>query len=483
LHFDELFTTDESVAALGPDGRVLLAVNRPRPDGGARADLYQFDPAAKSLARLTGFDEAVKALAWRPRSRRVCVGLARGLYEMDLTARRPQPLLANFPAEISYGGLAAGANGELFVATGDWADNGRLYKVVSGEAGKQEAIAIYDTIGPGFQGIFFAAAGARRQQQEALFGVCRRSGDLYRLPLQRLEPHADYRLIAGNGVAVPQILSWDPGAPNRPPALVISDGETGRLLRAPGPGRPPATISEIVNYSHVGSQMAVDRSTGAILFAINAPGFENKFGVVAVDPASGAPRVLLDRQTLPALWPGSVALLPDGALAVTNLRPDDQLLRVDKNGAAAVWADRAQLPSLLFPLGLATTSGGDIFVGVSLAQTRSFAGLPWSDAILKLTREAGAWRSQIVFNGADALGPEKAAMCPAINSFAVDPRGEIYVACDRRVLHASPPYAPGKTSVFADQFDYALGLTFDDSGDLFASDGETSSVWRFSPTR
>ena len=482
FHFDELFTTGESLIAAGPGDRVLIAVNRPRPEGGARSEIYQFDPRREKLTQAIAFDDKVKTLAWQPRTQRLYLALGRGLYELDLATRRSQAILSPFPERVSFGGLAAAAGGDLYVATGDWAERGRVYQVSAGP-GPRTATPIYETHGPGLQGIALVEAGRGAAREDILYGVCRRTGDLLRLPLRRLEPNADYRIIAGNGVAVPQILSWDPGAANRPAGLIVSDGETGRLLRLRGPNQPPATIAELANYSHLGSQMAIDRATGRIFFAIDAPGFEKQFGVLALDPLGEPSRRSAMAAAAPGLRPGSVAILPDGALLVDNLQEQGQLLRVDREGKIDVLTDAARLPELRYPLGLAIGDGGAIFVGVASIAAPRFAGVPWSDSILMLTRNAAGWSAQRVFDGRAPRTGEHEPMCPAIDSFAVDARGAVYVACDKRILRAAPPYAPAQAQVFADHFQYALGMTFDDAGGLFVSDGETSSIWRFAPNR
>ena len=120
------------------------------------------------------------------------------------------------------------------------------------------------------------------------------------------------------------------------------------------------------------------------------------------------------------------------------------------------------------------------FVAVNRVRTETFQGIPWSDTILKLTRNLqGVWSAQVVFDGFALPGNNPQRQAEPLNDFAVDKKGVVYAGTPNAVIRIAPPYAPGTEVVFADGFSMVLGMAFDEKDALYVSDGETSSIWRF----
>ncbi|MDP8255100.1 MAG: glycosyltransferase family 39 protein [Candidatus Alcyoniella australis] len=462
LAFDELTTTMESTLAVLSDGTLLVGVNRP----GSRSELWRLGREDRTLKRLAQYDGTLKALVDDGGDAAIC-GLDRELYRCDPQTGELGPALCELPEPLSHNGLAMGLRGELYASTGDWQERGWLLRLVPQRDGLRVE-RIYRTPGPGIQGICLDG--------DALLGVSRLSGDLYRAPLERIDANADYRLIVGNGIAVPQMLAARrSGLGQR--MLYVVDGESGRIMALSDPRNAPRELAREPLYNHIGSRMAIDGS-GRLLFTVCAPGFESQHGLYRLDPGTYRPqRLALEPPDHEPARPCSAAVGLEGETLVADTKENGRILSLTPTGEAQVLVDRGQAPSLRFPTGLLVEPDGSLLVSVSLGDTPRLAGVPRCDTVLRLQRDAeGRWSEHSVFSGVGRPGPERQSRL--VNDFVAGPEGTLYVATDEQLFAVSAPYEPGSERMIADGFGYALGLALDHDGGLLLSDGRNSAIWR-----
>ncbi|HPM78202.1 MAG TPA: hypothetical protein PK961_14005 [bacterium] len=473
-HFrnDQLFSPFESVLAAGPDHSLLVGVNHPPTSDQARVEIFRFEPAAQTLTVVAELAEDLKGLARHPISGELYAVSGKRLLKIDPATGKSTALPLTLAYDISWNGLAFAPDGRLYLAVGDWSAKGEILCL-----DPQQKIptleTFYVTPQSGLQGIAVGQANGPAY----LYGVSRRGGDLYRIPLEQPDAQTDYRLIRGNGLSIAQNLAWAKNLTTGRAEILVNDGESGRLLRIDARDKTVRLLTETITYNHFGAKMSIDRNTDELLFCINAPGFENRFGLQRISPREPADVwPVLAKDAWASFRPASAVVARNGSTWITNLQERGEILELSADNQISLLVDAARVPLLRFPNGLAALDNGSLFVGVTQYNEHVYAGVPWSDTILMLTRERDiGWRCRTVF--ADKTHVDRAA----INDFTVAPDGRVFIALRDKVYLAAPPYTNGVAEVLADGFGQVLGLTLDGDGNLYVADGENGSIWRFTP--
>jgi len=468
----ELTTALESTLAADPHGGVLVGLNRPGPDGYMRSVLYDFAPDTSSLKELADFQDHIRAIVFPKDGAVPWVIVGRELVSVNSAGKTVRNVAPPLPADASFNGLAIAPDGSLFLATGDWKDKGAIFRW-SKQAAADAWEPFYQTE-TGLQGINIGTSG---DGASFLYGVSRRGGDLYRIPLQQPDAHTDYRLLRGNGISIAQNLAWAKNLSTGRAEILVNDGESGRLLRIDARDKSVRLLTETITYNHFGAKMSIDRNSDELLLWINTPGYESRFGLQRISPREPADVwPVLDKDAWTSFRPASAVVARNGATWITNLQERGEILELSADNQISLLVDAARVPLLRFPNGLAALDNGSLFVGVTQYNEHVYAGVPWSDTILMLTHERDiGWRCRTVF--ADKTHVDRAA----INDFAVAPDGRVFIALRNKVYLAVPPYTNGVAEVLADGFGQALGLTLDGDGNLYVADGENGSIWRFTP--
>ena len=464
--FPQLVSTFESTVGVGVGGEVLVGLNRPD-EKGVRSVLYRFLPDQVMLQKLGEYDQYIRGIAADHARHRTLMLLGRQLRCVDAENETTNRCGLDAPAMPSFNGIAVSPDGTIFVATGDWKDKGEVFRL---KPGGTEWKSFFKT-DAGLQGI-----GA---DSHYLYAVSRRQGSLFRYPykdigLGDVVAQKEFFPITGNGITIAQMLAWGKNPETGKHELYINDGESGRILAIDAITKTMRLVTEIVTYSHFGSKMTVDPATGDLLFPVNAPGFEKEHALWRIHPTSPATKnKILDGADRAGFEPGSALPIGNDELLISNMRENGEILLWDKNGAVSVFVNREQVPLLRYPKGM-SGSRDELFVAVTQRNEFAVGGVPWSDTILRITRDGSKWRSQVVFE--DKQGEPQMI---SINDFASDNQGRIYATVRTDLYCIAPPYdAP---QVIAEDFYHALAAALDDTGRLYVSDGETSSIWQFTP--
>ena len=480
--FDALITPFESTLTRGTGKSVLLGVNRPVPKGQDRSEVYRFDLRDRKLTRIGAYRDYVRALATHPVSGVVFIGFSEsGISELDLETGALNAWLPNVPEALSNNGMAFGPSGALYFTTGDWSNRGRIYRVDMTQSAPF-ATPVYKAAHGGFQGLCLTDGKELGSNRETIYAVSRLAGDLHRVSLPVEDYSGDYRLIRGNGTGIHQMLAWSHEPGTGAPVLLINDAESGRILRVDAAKKQVERVAPLATYSYFGCKMDVDSITGDLVFAICAPGLEQQHGVVRMPPVKAATaRRLLDAKDWPDLRPASVAMEPDGSMVIANLQKRGQLLRRFPSGRLSLLVDRSRILDLVYPTGLVRHADGSLFVSVVAPNASAYLGVPRPNVLIRLVRDAqGKWGSQRVFDARRIKANAPLRRPAGINDFVVDRNGTVYLGCGSQVFRCPVPYDSGSVIPFADGFNYVLGMALDERGALTVSDGETSSLWRFS---
>ncbi len=473
-HFknDKLFSPFESVLAAGPDHSLLVGVNHPPSSETARVEIFRLDPDTQALTVIAELAEDLKGLARHPASGELYAVSGKRLLRIDPTDGKSTALPLTLAYDVSWNGLTFAPDGRLYLSVGDWSAKGEILRL-----DPQQKIptleTFYATPQSGLQGIAVGQANG----QAYLYGVSRRGGDLYRIPLAQPDAQTDYRLLRGNGISIAQNLAWAKNLTTGRVEILVNDGESGRLLRIDAREKTIRLLTETITYNHFGAKMSIDPNNDELLFCINAPGFESRFGLLRISPREPADVwPVLDKDAWASFRPASAVVARNGATWITNLQERGEILELSADNQLSLLVDAARVPLLRFPNGLAALDNGSLFVGITQHNQHVYAGVPWSDTILMLTRERNiGWRCRTVF--ADKTHVDRAA----INDFTVAPDGRVFIALRDKVLLARPPYTNGVAEALADGFGQVLGLTLDRNGSLYVADGENGSIWRFTP--
>jgi lysophospholipase L1-like esterase/DNA-binding beta-propeller fold protein YncE len=435
--YPELQTPFESTIEADREGKVWLGVNRPDSTGKAKGELIRYDAETGKLKIVGEFDEEIRALALDELGLGA-IALGDRLLRWNSRTGAIGGQIAECPEKIAYNSLLVSGE-QIFAASGAWKEAGTIYRISQDQCEPE-----YTHKGAGFQGLAW--------NNGEILATVRRSGELLRISATDGKPT---QLIQGNGTTIHQMLAWANGR------LLVNDAESGRILSIDPESKVVAKLAETITYSYLGAKMAVDEKSGDLMFAINAPGFEKKQGVVRISLSDGTvDPVGLDK----SIRPGSVAVAADGSVFVTDLQKDGRVLQIHPSDKPRVLA--ANLP---FPIGLSTGPGSSLYVAVTQTPDEEYEGVPLPDAVLVLEKDNDT--------------PKLALSVTELFDFAVSAEGCIYAGTGREVRRSCPPFENPKGKVFAKGFSQTLGMTFDPAGNLYVSDAETGAIWRFLPAR
>lgn len=114
---------------------------------------------------------------------------------------------------------------------------------------------------------------------------------------------------------------------------------------------------------------------------------------------------------------------------------------------------QSQIPSSTYPFGIAVDEKGNVYVSGS------------SNQVLKQTLSNGVYTESTIANNAGGHG------------IAVDANGNLYLA-QGGVVKLTPGAGTYSQSTIADNLDFALGVTVDGNGNVFASSAHANSIWK-----
>jgi len=420
---DRLFAPCDSGFALGPDGKLYIALNRCE----ATSTLLEITLAGAITERATGIP-ALNALNTAADGRLLGAD-GQMVYALDLGDYSVTPIGSIPTCCTSPAGLTSDAAGNLYVATGARQASGTLYRITPG--GTTTKVA--DVAENGISGIEWRASTG-----EVIGGQLRQGGVL------AIKPDGTTReLVSGNGLITPMGMAFSPQG-----QLAVANDDGGLMTQVD----PQGEVRWFFDYLSFTPPMpfVTYAPDGTLYASEGCPGFVND--VLALSPHESAPDVFI-----PAEWPSGMALTPDGALLVAETVAG-RIIRAEIDGTTSTVAS-----GLRFPQALAYDTNGALYAVTGAGGTSMLDVFPApldGDTIVRI----------------DAQGePITLTQVANVGALIAGDDGAFFAATGGHVVRVEPD---GTVHPFATGFRHALGLAFDLEGRLYVSDASRNGIAR-----
>ncbi|MBN1858285.1 hypothetical protein JW848_03665 [Candidatus Bipolaricaulota bacterium] len=422
-------TACESTLAVSPDGVMYIGHNFCSGDSSGQSTIYRISPGGGQPTALTTALNGISALDVDSTGT-LHAAAGGGLYTVDGIDGTIQ-LEATLSVGVSFHGLAVDDSGTTYVSTGDFDEQGGIYRLT--DDGMLIELARFT--GNGIEGIAIAPDGAVIGTQRSVGGLQRVSAD-----------GVAAALVVPNGLVSPHSLAMSPCD-----ELVTVNDEAGRLTIACADGLNRPLIS-IISFQPPQTHIAFSEA-GWFVAGESAPGFPSRLNLYLPDGRFETLASDLDNVS-------GVAVGPDGAIyaAATG---DGTIVRIELGGTRTVIAE-----GLASPQALAVSPDGTVYAVVGGSGFGEvFSVPPFGDAVVSIDRD-GVIRQLAHLPGAAAL--------------AFGPDGRLVVAAGPSVFRLDPW---GIAVLFARGFQSARGVAFDSEGRLYVADDDANAVIRICPLR
>ncbi len=420
-------TACESTLAVAADGTIYVGHNACSGDASGQSTLYRISADGGQVTSITTQLQGISALDVDQHGTLYAVA-GGALWTVDLvtgsTLRE-----ADLAIAPSFHGLAVADNGDVYISSGDFSDQGGIYKIT--EDGKATEIALFS--GNGIEGIALTADGSIIGTQRSIGGLQHVSADGIMTAL--IEP---------NGLVSPQSLAISPCG-----ELVTVNDEGGRLTIACPNGENHPLMS-IISFQPPQTHVAFS-SEGWFVCGESAPGFPSLLNLYLPNGDSQTLATDLDDVS-------GVAVGVDGAI-YASATGAGTIVRIQADGTRNVIAEDLDAPQAL-----AVTSDGTIYAVTGGAGFGDVFIAPiFGDTVIAISPD-GAIRQVARINGAAAL--------------AMGTDGLLYVAAGNAVMVVD---RWGTAWPFAQGFQSARGVALDAEGRLYVADDDGNAIIRIVP--
>ena len=416
-------TACESTLAVAPDGTLYIGHNACSGDTSGQSTIYRIAGEGEPTVLTTELD-GVSALDV-DRDGTLYAAAGDGLYAVDVdTGAVVRGSI--LPFGVSFHGLVVGEDAAVYVSSGDFDDEGGVYRIAVD--GTPVVLAWFS--GNGIEGIAVTDDGAIVGTQRSIGGLQRVAADGTVTAL--VEPNG---LVSPHSVAI--ALCGE---------LIVVNDEGGRLTIAcpDGLNRP---LMPVISFQPPQTHIAFSQE-GWFVCGESAPGFPSHLNLYL--PNGQVETLATDLDNV-----SGVAVGVDGAIyaAATGA---GMIVRIQPDGTRTVIAEGLESPQAL-----AVTPNGTVYAvtgGAGFGEV--FAVPPFGDTIVVITPD-GATRQLARIEQAAAL--------------AFGPNGDLYVAAGSAVFCVD---AWGTAVPFAQGFQAARGVAFDAEGRLYVADDDANAIVR-----
>jgi len=418
----EIESACDSGFGFGPDGNLYVALNRCAPT----SDLFQVSLAGE-VACVAQAIPILNALRTAPDGRFLAAGLWE-VYELSLDDYS-LTLLGRLPPgseHVSPGGMAVDDADNIYLATGCRRPGGQVYRM---DPGGQVTLVAEIPIN-GLSGIEWLP-----DTGEIVGGQVRQGG------LIAVGTDGTLReIVPGNGLVTPNGMAFSPSGEL---AVANDDGEMMALVSSAG------DVSWFFDYSSFVPPVPylAFAPDGTLYASEGCPGCPER---VLVVPPGERPRRLID-----AAMPSGVAIFSDGSVLVSETSAG-RIIKINPDGSTTVL-----VAGLDFPQALAVSIDGSVYVVTGKAGAHLDPVFPvpcWGDTIMRIAPDGGL---------------TTVAEVMWVAGLAVGPSGDLFAAQGAGVVRISPD---GRVSAFAGGLFQPMGLAFDLTGNLYASEAEGNGI-------
>mgnify|MGYP005839900349 CR=1 FL=1 len=420
-------TACECTLAVAPDGTIYVGHNACSGDTSGQSTLYRISPDGDQATPMTTQLQGISALDVDRHG--TLYAVAGGVLWTVNPVSGSIAMKADLAVAPSFHGLTVADNGDIYISSGDFRDQGGIYRIA--EDGTATEIAHFS--GNGIEGIAITPDGAIIGTQRSVGGLQHVSAD-----------GTITALIEPNGLVSPHSLAFSPCG-----ELVTVNDEGGRLTIAcpNGENRP---LMSLVSFQPPQTHIAFS-TEGWFVCGESAPGFPSLLNLYLPNGSSQTLATDLDNVS-------GVAVGADGVIyaAATG---DGTIVRIQPDGTRELIAQGLETPQAL-----AVASDGTVYAVVGGAGFGDVFAIPaFGDAVIAISPD-GMIRKLAQIDGAAAL--------------AVGPDGLLYVAAGRVVMVIDEW---GTAWPFAQGFQFARGLAFDAEGRLYVADDDGNAIVRIVP--
>jgi sugar lactone lactonase YvrE len=417
----ELQAPCDSGFGIGPDGNLYLAHNQCR----NTADLKRITPSGEitTVARSIPW---MNALRTSPDGR--LLGAGYDIYEISMADFSVSVLTRTPQRNLSAGGMAVDDEGNIYIADGNRATSGELYRISPNGA----ATLLAKIQKNGLSGIEWWP-----RTKEIVGGQLRQGG------LVAVSSDGTQReLVPGNGIVTPMGMAFSPCGD-----LAVANDDGGMMTLV----NPAGVVSWFFDYpSFQPPTPFVAFATDGTLFAsVGAPGMPEE--ILSVPP-DGIPGRLAK-----SAMPCGLAYRGDGRLFVAETSTG-RIVQIQPDGSTMGFVE-----GLKFPQALVLDGDGNLYVVTGPAGftgDKVFTTPSYGTTILRISPDGGVrtWAS-LQWVSALAMGPD----------------GGLYAAAGSRVWRVTPD---GTVSLFLSGLHHIRGLAFDIAGNLYAADEDLNGIVR-----